>query len=223
MGLGAVVFDFDGVIIDSKEVQCKAFFQSYGKVVGEGTPDFEEFLSHAGNSLDNIFELMNLPQEMIVPYREFSSKNIHQIKMFNGMQELIKELYSMGIKIGLCTGKDRQRTLDILSYHQLLSFFDVIVCSDDVRNPKPSPDSLLACMEELNVSCEETVMIGDAANDIICAQSCNVFSIAVLWGESKLENLKLKNPDAICSTVVELRDTLLKKVNNTFIYKKMLS
>lgn len=59
----AVIFDFDGVIINSLEVQRKAFTASYNKVIGEGTPPFKEFLSHSGNSIHNIFEIMGLPSE----------------------------------------------------------------------------------------------------------------------------------------------------------------
>lgn len=213
MVISAVVFDLDGVIIDSKEVQRKAFFKSYELVVGEGSPNFEEFLSHAGNSLANIFRKMNLPLKMIPPYQAISLENMHKIRLFPGIKELLVDLRAAGIKIGLCTGKDRIRTLKILEYHQLFQLFDVIVCSDDVRNPKPYPDSLFACMRGMMVSSTETVMIGDAVNDVLCAKNCNVFSIAVLWGETKREVLEQQEPDIICANIPELRAILFERIH----------
>lgn len=201
----AVIFDFDGVVIDSREVQREAFFKSYELVNGNGVPNFEEFLSHAGDSLSNIFQKMNLPQEMIRPYQEISAKNINKIKVFPGIRNLLHELRSKGIKIGLCTGKDRVRTLEILEYHKLKSLFDIVICSDDVIRPKPHPDSLLTCMHALRVSADKTVMVGDAVYDILCAKNCQVFTIAVSWGVNKREVLEQYKPDLICTTVPELR------------------
>lgn len=200
-----IIFDFDGVIINSSEVQRQALFESYKLVVGDDkTPSFEEFFSHSGDSLCNILRKMDLPLAMIEPYRNISRKRRGLIKVYQGIRELIIQLKSEGFKCGLCTGKDRDRTVEILKELDLLQLFDTVVCSDDVENPKPSPDSLLFAINNIGIRCEDVVMIGDARNDILCARSVGVKNIAVTWGDVARSVLEEESPDYIVNTMDEL-------------------
>ena len=73
----------DGVLIDSIEVQKRAFYGSYMSVVGDSNcPDFSEFLKHTGDSLENIFIKMNLPLKMIEVFRKISMESIDKIIFF---------------------------------------------------------------------------------------------------------------------------------------------
>ncbi len=212
----AVIFDFDGVVINSTEVQRQAFFQSYKIVVDDGgVPSFEEFLRHSGDSLPNIFSKMNLPLEMVEPYREISRRKIREIKVYDGMRELLAELKENKYKCGLCTGKDRARTLEILDNTDLSNYFDTLVCSDDVCNPKPHPESLVLCLEKLSTTRENSVMVGDARNDILCAKSAGVKNIAVTWGDTDVEDLEKEHPDYIVRSIVELKGCLFNIHNQS--------
>ncbi|EPR10814.1 HAD family hydrolase [Ruminiclostridium papyrosolvens] len=210
----AVIFDFDGVVINSTEVQRQAFFESYKIAVGDGgVPSFEEFLRHSGDSLPNIFTKMNLPLEMVEPYREISRRKITEIKVYDGMRELLAELKENRYKCGLCTGKDRARTIEILDNADLFNYFDTLVCSDDVCNPKPHPESLVLCLTKLSASREDSVMVGDARNDILCAKSAGVKNIAVTWGDTDIEDLKKERPDYVVRSIVELKGCLFNLYN----------
>lgn len=208
----AIVFDLDGVIIDSCHIQKFALHESYRRVVGdENLPSFEEFFSYAGDSLENIFRKMGLPYEMIGVYREISRSHIDRIKVFEGISDVLSELREKGILLGICTGKDRLRTIEILTYFGLYAFFQSIVCSDDVRYPKPFPDSLLHSLQILDVLPGEAIMVGDAIFDIRCAKSAHVECVSVLWGEGKREAIESEGPDYICETVQDLRKVLREK------------
>jgi 3-amino-5-hydroxybenzoic acid synthesis related protein len=204
----AVIFDFDGVIINSTEVQKLALSESYQKVVGEGLPSFEEFFRYSGDSLPNIFKKMNLPLDMVKPYQEVSRANVHRIKVHDGMRELLCTLNKKGIKCGLCTGKDRARTIEILNNTELFHYFDTIVCSDEVCNPKPHAESLMLCMLNLHMAKKNSIMVGDAKNDILCAKSAGVKSIAVTWGDTNAEALLEESPDCIADNVEELAQSI---------------
>jgi 3-dehydroquinate dehydratase type II len=202
----AVCFDFDGVIIDSIEVQKEAFIRSYRKVVGnDNLPSVEEFFSHSGESLANIFRKMNLPQQMIEPYREISMELVDSIRIHDGMVQLLQQLKQQGIKCGLCTGKDRERTVIILKKLKLYQFFDAIVCSDEVKEAKPNPESLLKLMGLLGVNHKQAIMIGDSHNDIECAKSAFMPSIGVTWGEVDSNPLIQSKPDYLASTIQQLQ------------------
>lgn len=144
MNFDAVIFDFDGVIIDSTNVQQIAFFESYFLIYKKEPPLllFKEFLSHAGDSLENIFTKMSLSVDMIIPYKSTSSNNLSSISLNEELVELLKILKKDNLKIGLCTGKDRFRTIEVLRFFNLEYLFDGIICSDDVSYPKPHPQPL---------------------------------------------------------------------------------
>lgn len=215
----AVCFDFDGVIINSYEVQKKALIGSYNLVVGKNSPPpIEEFFNYSGDSLSNIFKKMGLPLKMVEPYKKISTDMIDMIKVHNGIRELLEQLREMNIKCGLCTGKDRKRTIEILNKTELLYYFDNIVCSDDVQHPKPNPESLLRVMKQLRVNSKNIVMIGDAVNDIICSKLANVPCIAVTWGDVYANKLLEYNPDYIVNDVKSLYNciTSILKLNKSF-------
>ena len=207
-----IVFDFDGVIIDSHDLQIKALNESYNQVVGIGIPPYEEFFKNSGNSLSNIFRILNLPQEMVPIYNNVSAHNLELIKIQKGMRDLLDELNKKDIICSLCTGKSRNRTIQILQKFGLNKYFKAIVCSDDVKNPKPHPESLFCIQKILSCNKDDMVMVGDGINDIIVAKQFDIAAIAVSWGDTPKEVLRSFKPDWLAETIGEL-EKILKGVN----------
>lgn len=203
-----IIFDFDGVIINSHDIQKKALTESFNTFYVDRIPPYDEFFKLSGDSLKNIFTKLRLPLEMIPIYQKISRENINLIKMHEGMVDLLIKLNEKDCNCALCTGKDRVRTIEILKYYDIEKYFKVIVCSDDVMYPKPNPDSLFLIMKELNAKCENTVMVGDGINDILSAQNAGITSIAVTWGDISENELRCNNPDHICNSVNQLYSLL---------------
>ncbi len=199
-----IIFDFDGVIINSHDVQIKALTESFKAICGEGVPPYDDFFRLSGDSLKNIFTKLGFPLEMIPIYQKVSRENIDLIKIHEGMLEILKKLNDAGFLCALCTGKDRSRTIEILKHFNMEQYFKVIICSDDVTNPKPHPESLLIIMENLGASPEDTVMVGDGINDIWAAKNANIASIAVTWGDVKKIDLCKNNPTFVVDSCSEL-------------------
>lgn len=206
--MDTIIFDFDGVIINSRDVQKGALRESYRVCVGDGEPPYKEFFRLSGGSLEDIFTTLKLPLSMIDHYRKYSIDHIEEVKIIDGMEEVLKYLMDRRFKIGLCTGKDRVRTVQLLDKLRITRYFGGIVCSDDVSFPKPNAESLIKCMHYLGARHNDTVMIGDAANDIWCAHHAVVRSVAVTWGEGSLEDLKNAKPDYIVASPGELMDII---------------
>ena len=79
--LEGLIFDLDGCLIDSKDVQKAALFGSYHIVVGDDKcPTYEDYIKHTGDSVDNVFKKMGLPAEMAEHYRRISSEAVDKIK-----------------------------------------------------------------------------------------------------------------------------------------------
>lgn len=206
-----LIFDMDGCLIDSTDVQKSAFYGSYKEIVGDDKcPDFSEYLKHTGDSLPNIFRKMGLPVEMAGPYRRISCEAVDKINVNYDCVNLIREMREKGSKVAICTGKDHYRTVDILKFYGIDDCFDVIVASDDVKNPKPSPDSALQSASELGVNANTCLMIGDGYNDLLCAKNAGIRSILTLWyGDVGVP----RDADYVVKTVEELREVLLNEIN----------
>jgi 3-amino-5-hydroxybenzoic acid synthesis related protein len=203
-----IIFDFDGVVIDSHDVQIKALKESYEQIVGIGSPPYDEFFKHSGNSLSNIFNILNLPQEMVPIYNAVSINNIGLIKVKEGIVELLDDLKKKNFTCCLCTGKSRHRTIQILEKFCLEKYFKTIICSDDVENPKPHPESLIRIQKELGCDKHNMVMIGDGINDIDAAKQFGIASVAVTWGDTPKEVLCSLMPNLMAETINELKDFL---------------
>lgn len=205
-----LVFDFDGVLINSIEVQKSAYYGSYREVVGDDKcPPFSEYLKHTGDSLPNIFKKMGLPVEMAGPYRRISVSAVDKIILNIEGINLITEFKSYGAKCAICTGKDHYRTVDILKHFGIEKLFDAIICSDDVTEPKPSPVPVLKAIEVMGDSAlpENTIVIGDGLYDIVSAKSAGCRSVLTLWyGDEGVERIA----DYTVASVSELRDYLLR-------------
>lgn len=177
-----LIFDLDGCLIDSLEVQKVSFYGSYQEIVGDNNcPSFEEYNKYTGDSIYNIFKRMRLPLEMVDVYRRISIENADKVVVNNECVALIKKYRNKGSKIAICTGKDRFRTIDILKRNKIEQLFDVLVCSDDVKEPKPSPMSLNAAIKNLGVDKNDCLYIGDGYNDILCAKRANVKCVLTTW------------------------------------------
>ncbi|MBR1676825.1 MAG: HAD-IA family hydrolase [Clostridia bacterium] len=177
-----IIFDFDGCIIDSTQVQKDAFFGSYAEIIGDDKcPSYEEYIKHTGNSVEGVLELLHLPLEMAAPFRRISRASVGKIKVNWDLIELIKKLKKYGSKIAICTGKDHDRTLEILKYYDIDSYFDTLICADDVKEHKPSPEPIYMAIRSLGVSNESCYMVGDGYSDIKSAQNAGIKSVLTLW------------------------------------------
>ncbi len=203
-----LIFDFDGVLINSIEVQKKAYYGSYREVVGDDNcPPFSEYLKYTGDSLPNIFKKMGLPVEMADPYRKISVQSIDKIIINDEAIRLIKELRANNAKCAICTGKDHYRTVDILKYFGIEELFDAVICSDDVSEPKPSPVPILKAIESMgeDVTKDNCVVIGDGLYDILSAKNAGCKSILTLWyGDEGVP----READFVVASVDELKDVI---------------
>lgn len=221
--LRTIIFDLDGVLIDSEPLMRSAFEVSYRSVIGEGTPPVEDYLEHMGESFPNIMNRLGLPHTLWQPYHEFCQRHLDEITLFPNSLDVLEWARARGFKLGLLTGKDRLRTLQILDHFGLQHYFQVVVASDQLIHPKPHPEGIMCVLKSLASEPEQAVMIGDAVNDIVAAQQASVRAIAVTWGIKPDRVLSLCQPDFIVHDWESLLRVLEKLSTNEIGHEECLA
>ncbi|MFF4754509.1 HAD-IA family hydrolase [Streptomyces sp. NPDC002514] len=204
----AVVFDMDGVLVDSFAVMREAFTVAYAEVVGDGPAPFDEYNRHLGRYFPDIMRIMGLPLEMEEPFVRESYRLAHEVTMFDGIPDLLAGLRARGIGLAVATGKSGVRARSLLDRLGILPLFDHVIGGDEVPRAKPAPDMVLRALDLLDVPPGNALMIGDAVTDLQSARAAGVYAVAALWGETVEAELLAEQPDAVLRSPAELHALL---------------
>ncbi|ACU37195.1 HAD-IA family hydrolase [Actinosynnema pretiosum subsp. pretiosum] len=205
----AVLFDLDGVLVNSFAVMRQAFEIAYAEVVGDGPAPFEEYNRHLGRYFPDIMRIMDLPLEMEGPFVRESYRLAGEVEVFEGAPELLADLRQHGFGTAVVTGKSGPRARSLLTTLGMAGLFDHIIGSDEVANPKPAPDMLLLATGLLDVPADRVVMVGDALTDLASARAAGYPALAALWGETDEAELLAANPDAVVRKPSQVLDWCL--------------
>lgn len=195
--LRAIVFDLDGVLVDSFHVMRQAFRIAYLEVVGSGEPPFEEYARHLGRHFPDIMRLMDLPPAMEGPFVRESYRLANQVTVFDGVPEMLTSLRADGLKLAVATGKVGARARSLLSMLGLLPLFDQVLGADEVARPKPAPDIIELALQLLEVTPAEAMMVGDAVTDLASAHGAGVLAGAATWADIDEATLLAAGPDVV--------------------------
>jgi AHBA synthesis associated protein len=189
-----VVFDLDGVLVDSFAVMRKAFAHAYHEVMGAGEPPFEEYCTHLGRYFPDIMRSMGLPLTLEEPFVRASHELAHQVRVFPGVVDMLTGLRAGGVDLCVATGKSGVRARSLLDTVGLSEFFGAVVGSDEVPRPKPAADIVVEALARVGGRREAAVMVGDAVADLRSARAAGVVPIAATWGEGDPVELAAEDP-----------------------------
>ncbi|MFB7476423.1 HAD-IA family hydrolase [Kitasatospora sp. NPDC056184] len=199
-----VVFDLDGVLIDSFGVMRQAFAVAYREVVGDGEPPFEEYRTHQGRYFPDIMRLMGLPGAMERPFVEASHRLIREVQVYPDVPMVLARLRECGVRTAIATGKSGDRARAVLDVVGLLPLLDAVVGSDEVDRPKPAPDIVREGLRRIGSDPADAVMVGDAVIDIQSGRAAGTATAAALWGETDADQLLGERPDFVLAKPAEL-------------------
>ena len=148
------------------------------------------------------------PEEMYEPlvarYRHHFLAQDQTIPLFNEARETIVELFDAGYSLGVATGKNRAGLNRALESTGLGRYFHATRTADQTFS-KPHPAMLFELMDELAVSAERTLMVGDTTHDVKLAQNAGVDVVAVAYGAHPAEQLLALQPLALMQDFAQLR------------------
>lgn len=199
-----VIFDMDGVLVDSFPVMREAFAVAYRETVGDGPAPFPEYTRHLGRYFPDIMRIMGLPLALQEPFVRESYRLEGQVPLFDGVRELLTELNRRGVGLAVATGKSGERARSLLRRLDALHHFAHVIGSDEVARAKPAPDIVLRAMTLLGAKPDDTVMVGDAVTDLASARDAGIAGIAAVWADTDEPALLAMRPAAVLRTPGEL-------------------
>ncbi len=209
----AIVFDVDGVLIDSNKIIVEAYKKT-AKELGLRIPSLHEIVDLMGRPLVEVVRTLWPKSDAELYVKEYRSLFMDEnlvIHAIEGAVDAVREIRESGVRIGVLSGK----TMFFIKKHLrearfVINWFEVIVSFETTKKHKPDPEPLLYAVNQLSVKPEETVYVGDAISDYKCAKNAKVKYFAVLTGSLRREDLEKLGVKNIINSVVELPDLVRK-------------
>jgi phosphoglycolate phosphatase len=186
-GARHLIFDLDGTLVDSAPDLATALnrlLQELGKpplaestvrtMIGDGAG----VLVERGLAASGVAEI-DQPSALKRFLTLYQDCLIDQTRTYPDVEATLERLQAAGHKLGVCTNKPADPTRRILKALKLDGFFGAVIGGDSLPKRKPDPEPLLAAIERLGGRVASAVMIGDSANDVLCARAAAVTVVLI--------------------------------------------
>jgi HAD superfamily hydrolase (TIGR01509 family) len=182
----AVLFDMDGVIVDSEPLHVAAFqtiLKRYGHDLSK-----EKYKQHfAGRTdeagfkqyFDFIGESVELPVIMDEKARAYLELAADQLVPYPGVIDFIRDLVLHDIPLALVTGSLRAEAEATLKAFNLTNSFEVIIAAEDISQSKPSPEGYLKAAKTLGCEPIDCIVIEDAPSGVKAASAAGMRCLAI--------------------------------------------
>jgi pyrophosphatase PpaX len=211
--LSAVLFDFDGTLVDTTEMIHQSMRHATSSVLGREDIPRETLLANVGQPLPRQMELIDTEnaESLLEAYRSHHEQHHDAlIREFPGVEESLSRLRSAGIKVAVVTSKRRvsvEMALEI--FPGLRNVVDRFVTMEDTTHHKPHPEPLLRALELLgSIPKERAAYVGDSPFDVEAAKVAELTSVAVCWGAFSEDALRASGPDHLVPDIRSAVDVL---------------
>ncbi len=195
--LKAVFFDLDGTLLDTSK-DLAAALNAVRESCQLKPLSHEQIRPHVSNGANGLLSFSFGPLEPTIQLQYRQQLLDHYLQniathttAFEGIEQLISSLHQADIVWGIVTNKPKDFTIALLSQYVFLHAPAVVICPEDISNPKPSPEGLLAACRKVNCLPSEAVYVGDHIRDIEAGKNAGMPTIAVGYGFTDTANCHL--------------------------------
>ena len=180
----AIIFDFDGLIVDTESV----WFDAYREVLMEYEFDLslEKFSEVIGTHDDVLYDY--LKQNIKIPFeKELIESSVEKLvktkldepALRENVEDYLVAAKESGLIIGLASSSSREWVEGFLKKLNIYEYFSVIKTREDVSNVKPNPELYCKAIEELGVNASEAIAFEDSLNGLIAAREAGLRCVIV--------------------------------------------
>lgn len=204
----AVLFDFDGVLRDSRLAIWEAYRHAF-EVHGLPPLDQQEVLPylHHHSFVHSQFASHIPVEEFVGAYSEKLDELWDTMTLYDQTADVVRSLHGKGYKLALVSSA--RRLEDLLKAAGLLELFSVMIGGNDVKHFKPHPEPVLKALQQLGIDPTDAVMVGDMGPDIESAKRAGTkATIGILDGFGTKEILEAAGADRLISSLAELEGVI---------------
>ena len=216
----AIVFDFDGLILDTEEPIYRSWLEVY-QAHGEELP-FEKWVQIVGSTTAGFHPQHHLEERLGRPLpKEVLDRRIDrrtELVLANavlpGVVDHLDAARDRGLRLGVASSSTADWVRGHLARLGILERFDCLRCRDDVARAKPEPDLYLAVLECLGVPAGEAIAVEDSPNGVTAAKRAGMRCVAI--PNSITERLDLSQADVVLTSLAEVTlAQLLERLGTT--------
>jgi HAD superfamily hydrolase (TIGR01509 family) len=210
----AIIFDMDGVIVDSEPRHEQAFLEVV-RSLGYGDNHGLRFADYVGRSDQELwvdFVKKNRPQQTLEQLLALKRERVVEIlrreqPLFEGLPELLEQL-APKFRLAVASGSERVVVEEVLTLKELRRFFCAVVTAGDVRQGKPAPDIFLRTADLLDTSPGHCWVIEDSKPGVAAGRAAGMRVIAITNTHPAAE---LTHAHHVVSTYREIAELLLDR------------
>ncbi len=216
----ALIFDFDGTLLDTETPEFHAWQQVYREhgtelaladwLEGVGTwyafDPYVDLEQKAGRPIDR--------GAVKARVKALHEAAIEEIDLRDGARHMMQAGLQRGLKLAVASSSSRKWVTGHLAHYDLMPHFDAIKCRDDVPagRSKPFPDLYLEVLRELGIAAGEAIAFEDSLNGLRAAMSAGIYVVAVANPITK--NLPLEEADRLVHSFEDVSlDALLRQLS----------
>lgn len=229
----AVIFDLDGTLADTLEsiAYCanRALEDSGFSKIGE-KETFKLLVGNGARMLmvralrmvgdaegSALFEpdadgVVTCPEhigEVMERYKRYFAKDcMYQVKPYDGIPELLRELKERGVSIAVFSNKPHENTEYVIESLFGKGYFTIVQGQTEMLPKKPAPDGVFEILRKLGLSKDEVLYVGDSSVDMDTGKAAGVKTLGVLWGFRGRQELLAHGADALLEKPEELLNYL---------------
>lgn len=217
----ALIFDFDGLILDTETPDVHAWqniyaehgvqfpIDSWGQIIGgTGASQFDAAI-HLQNLLGRPLDLEALQTQQ----NHISHSLVAQQTVLAGVLDYLRDAKLYGLRLAIASSSPHSWVDSHAKRLGIFDYFDKIICAEDVEagRTKPNPDLFLLALRQLQIRKDEAIVFEDSPNGVRAAKSAGIFVVAVPNPVTSL--LSIENADLIVASLTDLSlHELLNKV-----------
>jgi HAD superfamily hydrolase (TIGR01509 family) len=215
-----VIFDMDGVIVDTEPVHHYAYLQHFEQLNIEVSP--EMYASFTGNSTKNIYEklkvLFDLKEKvegLVETKRNLFNKAFdskEDLFLLDGVEDLIQDLHQNGMQLILGSSSAKVTIDRIFKRFHLHPYFSHIVSGEDFPNSKPHPAIFEYASSIARTPIENCIVIEDSTNGILAANAAGIYCIGYDSVNSKMQDYSTAN-----RVISHFKELSFEKIRNIFV------
>ena len=208
----AVIFDMDGLMIDSEPFH----FIAYQKVLSDfginySSRDNQKYIGRADIEVSNdLVEINNLSisgaELFELKKKVYIDFLINEIRTKDGLFEILEILKEKKLTLAVASSSPIKEIKLVLDKFSISSFFNVVVSGEFVKKSKPEPDIFLLTAERLKIEPEQCLVLEDSYNGMLAAKKANMKCYVIPGNETK--DINFEKADKVLSSLSEVTENI---------------